>query len=175
MKKYQDFSSIMGALILLFYGVILSFSIIPNLKVGICIFYLLYAITHMISYIFYRHEKEFSNILLFIIGILFLGIGIFVDFMKEPRIFSMMVLGWTLLVSLVKLKKADYFHDRKNRLWLVEVTCLVLFLISEILFCFQLHNEENIIMAFLGYSIYVVGIFELLESILILVTKGKIK
>lgn len=175
MKKYQDFSSVMGAIILLFYGVILSFSVITDLKWGISIFYLLYALTHAISFIFYRKEKEFSNLFLFIIGILFFVISIYGNFLNEPRIFSMFILGWTLLVSLVKLKKADYFHDRKNKLWLVEMTCLVLFLISEILFCIQLDNDREIVMVLLGYSIYTVGIFELLEAILIFVTKGKIK
>ncbi len=175
MKKNQDFVSMMKGIIFLFYGVILFFNFIPNLKWSIILFFLLFMSLHFMTFFFSKKENEYSNLFLGIIGVFFTLISFFGDFTKNPQIFSIVFLSFALLVSFVKLKKADYFHDRKNKLWLIEMACLILFLISEILFCLQLHHQEEIILIFFGYNVFTISAFELLESLLILTTKGKLK
>ena len=65
-------------------------------------------------------------------------------------------------MSLIKLKEADYYHDRKNKLWLSNIISLVLFIISGILTTLNLYCTNDVQILILGFFFMINGILELM-------------
>lgn len=88
---------------------------------------------------------------------------------------ALSLLVWILVITLVKLKKADYYHDHKSRVWCIEVGFLVMFLLSGVLTCLNFYNQVETQILVLGYFVLICGILEVQESLLLYLTKGKLK
>lgn len=89
----------------------------------------------------------------------------FFDPSSSPRVLGIFLIAWILLMSLTKLKKADYYHDRKDRMWKYSASNLGLFIIAGLLTSINLAYgiESQIIV--LGYFMLIHGILELYEPI----------
>jgi len=120
-------------------------------------------------------QKDYTNFFAFLISII-LCIGSFIwDFTGTPRILALTLLIWILVIALVKLKKADYYNDRKSKVWCMEVALLLMFLLTGVLTCLNFAYESKTQIIVLGYFIFISGIFEVVESLLLYLTKGKLK
>ena len=120
------------------------------------------------------HTKEYSHFLLGIMGVIAFGISYLTPVWNTTKSFSFFLLMNALLISFIKLKKADYFHDRKNILWRVELSFLLLYLLTTILLCVNLANTNDILILLFGFYIYILGVIEFMEA-LIANLRGKLK
>ncbi len=94
---------------------------------------------------------------------------------KSPKNLAITILIWTMFLSLIKLKKADMYHDRKSKLWTSQIFFLGIFMISGILTSINfLYGIEAQILIF-GYFIFISGILSFLEPFLAYLTKDKLK
>ena len=76
-------------------------------------------------------------------------------------------------MSLIKLKKADYYNDRKNKAWILEIITLILFILSGLLTTINLYYENDIQILVLGYFYLIHGILELVDPIALFLKDSK--
>ena len=91
----------------------------------------------------------------------------YLDINKVPWYLALCLLIWIILLSLIKLKKGDYYNDRKNKMWIFEVICLVLFILTGLLTTMNLYYENDIQVLVLGYFFLIHGLLELFDPIVI--------
>ena len=70
---------------------------------------------------------------------------------------------WTILIALTKLKKADYYHDRKDRMWKLRLFTLVTFILISVLTSINLANENVTII--IGFYFTINGLLEMFDPI----------
>ncbi len=178
MKSDKFLGSVLGSFFLILYGTFLlcsSYISFSNIKVFISLFFLFYGLFHLLAYLIDTKEKEYSNLWLVFIGLVLAILSFYwIDF-SISKSFAFLILGFSFFVSIVKLKKADYFHDRKSKFWMFVVSELLLFLLFSILTSLHFFYEESVLIIVLGFYVFGVGIFEFFESFILLLTKGKLK
>ena len=126
---------------------------------------------------FFKHwqSKEYSSYFLFFISMLLFICSFLWNLTATPKIFALSLLSWVLFASFAILKRADFFHDRKSKIWCLEVALLICFFLGGILTCanFAFNTETSILL--LGYFCFMYGVLELQQNLMIYLTKGKIK
>jgi len=177
MKKEKFLGNVIGAFLLVIYGSFLLCSSLisfQNIKWIVTIFFILYSISHLVTFIFLK-QKEYSSLFLCGEGILASVICVFLNITESPKHFAIFLLIFTILNAIIKLKKADYYHDRKNKIWTILVSELLFFLLLSILISINLHFETPVLIVIFGFYVFFIGVFEFLEGLLLNITKGKIK
>ena len=76
-------------------------------------------------------------------------------------------------MSLIKLKKADYYNDRKNKFWILEIVTLILFILTGLLTTINLYYENSIQILVLGYFYLIHGILELVDPLTMYLNEKK--
>ena len=66
---------------------------------------------------------------------------------------------WLGISSLIKLKKADFYHDRDNKMWILRLFILFVFLTTGLIFSLNLMYENSV-------QILIIGCFFLINSLL---------
>lgn len=146
-----------------------------DLHVFLPLFFFVYALIHIVLFGVHYKDKEYSDLLLGIEGIVF-GLGtVFLDVFETPKYLAFSILLWTLFWGLIKLKKADYFHDRKSKHWLVSVVSLLLFFAISVVVSMNLAYEVSVQILVIGFYLLFLGVFELYEAMFLSLTKGKLK
>ena len=178
MKSEKSFISFITSIGLIFYGAFLlctSLFHLSDFRIYVTIFFGLYGVLHLMDYLFAENKKEYTPLLSGVLGILFGGVGIFYNYVEDPKNFAMAILLFALLLCFIKLKKADYFHDRKSKFWLIEVASLIFFLLLSILISMNLNFSENVLFLIFGFYSFFIGVFEFFETLFFQLTKGKLK
>ena len=167
MKKKQKIDMYI-ALFLIFIGVILLLMPIlgvTNLKwlsVGI---FSLYTVLNIIQFLLTKESKDYEGIHTAIASLIVLIASIIFNPQNSPRTLAMLLMIWIVLMSLTKLKKADYYHDRKDRMWKYSALNLGLFILSGILTSINLAYSNEVQIIILGFFMLIHGILELFEPI----------
>lgn len=86
---------------------------------------------------------------------------------EQAKYLALAVLIWITLMALVKLKKADYFHDCHNKLWILEIFNLGLFILVGILTSINFYYNSQVQILILGYFFLINGILEVIEPLII--------
>ncbi len=178
MKKEKFLWDIVGAVLLLLYSSFLLLSPmfgIQEIKLFVAIFFAIYGSVHFIESITFWQAKEYSHLLLGVLGTVGFWTVYLSDIINTTKHFALFLVAFTLFGSLIKILKADYFHDRKNIFWRVEISFLLLFLLSTVLVCFNLAYESSILLLILGFYFFLIGMIELFEAILLNLMKGTLK
>jgi len=178
MKKEKFLENVVISMIIIFYGAfVLLSSLIKFYDFGLMfsLFFFLYGILHLIAFKLNSEKKEYSNLLIGITSILFGAGAILLKIIENPKYLAMFILLWAFLVSLIKLKKGDYFHDRKSKLWYIEISNLIIYLLSSILFSLNLALENHSLILLFGFFVFVIGILDFFEGLILNLTKGKLK
>lgn len=151
---------------------LLKWTFFLELFVGTMVFY---AIINAIEFFLTMKSKDYTSAFTCLASLVIGIVGYVFKVTETPKYLALALLIWLLFLSLIKLKKADMYHDKKSKMWQFETALLFLFVITGILtsinFLFGL--EANIIV--FGYFILITGIFEFLDPFLAYLTKGKIK
>ena len=151
---------------------LLKWTFFLNLFVGTMIFY---ATINAILFLITMKSKDYTSAFTCLASLVVGIFGYVFKVTETPKYLAISILVWTLFLSLIKLKKADMYHDKKSKMWQFETVLLFLFVITGILTSinFLFGVETNIIV--FGYFILITGIFEFLDPFLAYLTKGRIK
>ena len=68
-------------------------------------------------------------------------------------------------MTIIKFVKADYYNDRRDRMWKFRIVTLVLFVIVAILTSIALNYNSNVQVLVVGYFFLIHGILELTDPI----------
>lgn len=107
------------------------------------------------------NENVFLTITASSVGIINVLLNVFV----EPSMaLSISLMVFTLGIILVKLFTMDYYHDRENGFWYVELIYLIIFTAVGIITSCNLFNDSILQTIMLGYYFIIVGVLESLKA-----------
>lgn len=164
-KQKVDFSV---AMILLFIGIILTFlPLILNIKINIItlILFISYAIINLVQYILTRKNKDYEGLFTFFISLATAILTIIFDVNKSPNTLAMIMMFWVTLMSLIKFKKVDYYHDRRDRMWKLRIFTLFLFIIAGISTSVNLAHTSSVQTIIIGFFMIIHGMLELFDPV----------
>lgn len=169
MKKKQIVDLVTSVFLIVCGSILLLFPLFHFVKVksifiGVLV---VYAILNMIKYILTSKSKDYEGLFTCLASIIVLVVAIYLDINKVPWYLALCLLIWIILLSLIKLKKGDYYNDRKNNMWILEIICLVLFILAGLLTTMNLYYENDIQVLILGYFFLIHGILELFDPLVI--------
>ena len=161
-KEIVDLASNLILLILSFAILLFPIFKITNIKLILGLIFGFYAFIKLISFIFVLKSKDYENLYTSIIS---LGcfIAIFLINLTSKNI-ALLLLVWALFMSLIKLKKADFYHDRKNKMWMLRILILLVFITISILTSMNLVFSE-LTTVLLGYYFLINSLLDTIDPL----------
>ena len=135
---------------------------------------LFYTIVSLGKFLLTKESHDYEGILTSLSSLLIGSLALFFN-SNDTLNLALLFFGWVMLESFIKLKKADYYNDRKSKLWILEISFLAIFILLGILTSINLNYENDTKVLLLGYFFFTHGILELIDPIIIYLTKEKIK
>mgnify|MGYP005789540701 CR=1 FL=1 len=165
MKKKELVDLIASISLMLIAVVIL---LLPTFKVNDLSFILktifgFYALIKFTQFILILKEKDFESLFTCLISLGALISLFLIDFTTKNMVLVLMI--WMALMCLIKLKKADFYHDRKNRMWVLRLFILFAFLTSGLLTGLNLYYEESVQTIIVGFFFLINGILDIVDPI----------
>lgn len=138
---------------------------VNNVKVLFIVVLALYGIINLVQFILTIKDKDYEGLFTAIASVVTIIIAAFTDLKTVPLNLAMTLFVWISFMSLIKLKKIDYYHDRKRKIWLLRMITLVLFILSGLLSVINLYYESEVQILILGFFFFIHGILELVDPI----------
>ena len=140
MKKKELYSFLSN--ILLFVIGALIFIFCDNLKLGLCVLFAFNALFKFMN-LFNMNNKDYEDLFGCILTVIAFIMLFYFDLIIKNVILIFLI--WLGLMSLVKLKKADYYHDRKDNMWIFKIFSLFIILSLGLIISLNLQtNDVNI-------------------------------
>lgn len=167
MKKKQQVDLIVGLLLTLYAVIVILLPLfhVSDIRLILLTTFLYYTIINVVRFIVLRKTKDFEGLHYAISSI---GMLIATLLVKEgsPYKVSLLLFAWIALNSLAKLKKADYYHDRKDRMWKFGLLDLGLFLLTGVLASINLAYPGEVQILVVGFFLFTNGILEIFDPII---------
>lgn len=138
---------------------------VTNVKAVFIFVIALYGVSHIIKNFLIINANDFSGFRTAASSIIALVLMLFLDINDSPWNLALILFIWIILISLTKLKESDYYHDRKNKLWELNIVNLVLFILTGILTSVNLYYTGDIQILVLGFFFLINGILELMDPL----------
>ncbi len=156
-KEIVDFISSLSLMILTCVVLLLPTFGIDNVKLVLTIIFGFYTLIKLSSFILIIKEKDYESLLT---GAISLAGLIAIHYMElSTKNLALILLIWLGVSSLIKLKKADFYHDRENKMWILRLFILFVFLTTGLIFSLNLMYDSSV-------QIIMIGSFFLVNSIL---------
>jgi len=175
MKKKQKVDLIVAILLII---TVIIFTILSNFKVLsldkiLIAFMFIYAAINFVQFVLTKESKDYEglyeSILSVIVGILALVFNLFTNTLE----LAVTLFAWITLMSLIKFKKCDYYHDRNNKMWIIKIVTLLLFIVTGIITCINLYYSKSIQILVIGLFFYVHGILEIIDPLTVYLMENK--
>lgn len=175
MKKKQKVDLIIDTLLIIMGVLIIIGSNLKilNLEIILFISMVLYATINLIQFIVTKKSKDYEGLYESVLSYVIAVVGIVFNLFTNTLELALILFSWVTLMSLIKLKKCDYYHDRNNRMWIIKVVTLILFIITGIITCFNLYYSKNIQILIIGIFFYIHGILEIIDPLTIYLMENK--
>lgn len=165
MKKKELVDLITGISLMLLAGVIL---LLPTFKVNDLSFILktifgFYALIKLTQFILILKDKDFESLFTCLISIGALMSLFFIESTTKNMVLILMI--WMGLMCLIKLKKADFYHDKQNKMWILRLFILFAFLTSGLLTGINLYYEASVQTIIVGFFFFINGILDVVDPI----------
>lgn len=138
---------------------------ITNVRMVFIAIIAVYGIIHLIKNFFILEAKDFSGFRTAASCIVALVLMMFMDINDSPWNLALILFIWVILMSLTKLKESDYYHDKKNKLWELNVINLILFILTGVLTSVNLYYTGDVQILVLGFFFLINGILELMDPL----------
>ena len=168
MKPKQKIDVISATLLLIVGIAVLvtpRFIEIKNVKAICVVVFSAFAIINLIKFFINKDSKDIEGLITFFANLVTILAIAFVKTENIPMDLSIILMIWIILMSLIKLKKADYYHDRRDRMWKLNVFMLVLFIITGLLTAINLAYESSVQLIVIGFFFFVNGILQMIDPI----------
>ncbi len=136
-----------------------------NVKIVFMTIITLYGVIHLIKNLLILKTKDYSGFLTFFTSLVILILILKLDIVDNPLNLALILFIWIILMSLIKLKESDYYHDRKNKLWELNIINLLLFILTGILATVNLYCTSEVQILVLGFFFLINGILELMDPL----------
>lgn len=136
-----------------------------NVKNIFIIIISIYGIIHLIKNFYTLDTKDYSGFSTSGASLFILILLMFLDINDSPWNLALVLFIWVILMSLIKLKESDYYHDRKSKLWVLNIINLILFILCGVLTSVNLYYTGDIQILVLGFFFLINGILELMDPL----------
>lgn len=169
MKQKQKIDLIIGIILILLSIIVLLLPIwrFTNVKFIFSGILIIYAIANFIKYFLTKKTKDIEGLLTTIVSILITVCLLTFDLTSKPLRLAFTLFAFVVLMSLIKINKADYYHDRRNKMWLLKIVNLVLFIISGFLASISLYYSSSVQVIVIGFFFLIHGALEVFDPIVI--------
>ena len=100
------------------------------------------------------------------------NIWIFISgFLSYPAL-ALILMIWMGLMSLIKLKKADFYHDRENKMWILRLLILFIFIASGLLTSINLFYDNSVQILLIGYFFLVNSVLDTISPLVEYISRG---
>lgn len=144
-----------------------------NLKIIFIVIMALYALIHLVKNLFILESKDYSGFITGAISLLTIILLFALDINDSPWNLALIIFIWVILMSLNKLQESDYYHDRKNKLWVLNIVNLLLFILCGIITAVNLFYTEDIQIVILGFFFLIHGILEMMDPLVAYILEKK--
>lgn len=167
MKRKQIVDSVTAVLLIVIGSVVLIFPLlnIINVKyifIGVLTFY---GIMNLIQFLLTSKDKDYEGLFTMFASIVALLIIALRSPDLTPLDLALTLFIWMSLMSLIKLKKCDYYHDRHKNIYILKIITLILFILSGLLTVINLYYQAKVQVLVLGFFYFIHGILELVDPI----------
>lgn len=138
---------------------------IMNVKVIFMVVLGIYGLMNLIQFILTRKDQDYEGLFTMIASLIVLIMVAYLNVSKVPWYLALALFTWIILMALIKLKKADYYNDRKNKVWILKVITLILFVLAGLLTTINLYYSNDIQILVLGFFFLVHGMLELFDPL----------
>ncbi len=166
MKKKQKVDCVVGLAYLLVGVLYLLFPLyhINDIKIVNIVMFSIMSIISLIQFIINKNTKDYTGLFNCLVNVGFILLMIFIN-IKIVRNFSLCLLTWVTLEAFVKFKKCDYYNDRRDRMWKINIVLLIIFIVSGILASINLNYSADVKIIVIGFTLFINGILEFIDPI----------
>ncbi len=167
MKKKQKVDMSIAILLILIGVVLLILPLfnINNIKWLNTGIFALYTILNSIQFILTKESKDYEGLHSALGSVVVLIANLVINPVNNPKTLAMLLMSWIIFMSLAKLKKMDYYHDRRDRMWKIRAFNLSLFILAGVLACINLAYDRSVQIIVIGFFMLIHGILELFDPI----------
>lgn len=141
---------------------LVNFLNVKNIFLGVLI---IYAILNFIKFLLTFKSKDYEGLLTFLASVVTIIVALKVDISLKPWNLAITLFVWIIMMSLIKLKKSDYYNDRNSKMWIIKIANLILFIVAGILATINLYYTVDIQILVLGFFFFINGILELVDPL----------
>lgn len=166
--KYKQKVDLVIAVFLIIIGIvllILPLFNITNLQVIFIIVMALYSVINLVQFILTIKDKDYEGLFTALVSVSAIFASCYLDITEKPVNLAIILMLWITLMSVIKLKKSDYYDDRNNKMWKLRIVSLALFMVIGFLTSINLYYEEYIRVIVLGYFFFIHGVLELIDPV----------
>ena len=147
----------------------------PNML--LYVIFSIYALVKIIEVIITRNNNSDYEDIFTAIACALAAISGFKFINYEPAmVLSITLVSWVGIMAIIKLIKLDFYHDRENGMFYVNLTTFSLFLLLGLLTSINLYFSETVQILMLGFFFVINGLLNLAEDgIRILVSRNSVK
>ena len=165
MRKKELIDLITGISLMLIAAIVL---LLPSFKVNDLSFILkmifgFYALIKFVQFILIMKDKDYESLFTSIVSLVSL-ISLFIIEPSNKHLILVLMI-WMGLMCLVKLKKADFYHDRKNKMWILRLFILFAFLTTGLLTGMNLYYESSVQTIIIGFFFFINGILDIIDPL----------
>lgn len=175
MNRKQIVDLTIAIFLILCGTVLLIFPLVNFVNVKIIFMSVLgfYGIMNLIQFLLTKKEKDFEGLLTTIASIIVIIVAWKLNINEVPWYLAIALFVWIILMSLIKLKKADYYNDRKNSIWILKIVTLIVFILIGLLSTINLYYSSEVQIIVLGFFFLLHGVLELLDPLTIYLVEKK--
>lgn len=151
---------LVGSLVLIFP--LLKIINVKYIFIGVLTFY---GIMNLVQFILTSKDKDYEGLLTMIASIISLILLGFLDVNNNPMNLALSLFSWIIMMSLIKLKKTDFYHDRHKKIWILKLVTLILFVIIGFLSVINLYYQAEVQVLVLGFFYFIHGVLELIDPL----------
>lgn len=172
MKK-KSRTPIVLAILLIIIGVfILSLPILDlvNIRLTLLLTFGSIAFFNLTSYLITYKDKDLESLLTCIVSVIISFLIGYLNLSIAGNV-AIILMIWVAFISLVRLKKADYYNDRRNKLWIIQMVSLAIFILTGLITSINLSYSSTIQTLMFGYFFLINGILELVDPLVLYIGK----
>ena len=178
--KLRDRTNIIVSFVLVLMGILML--IIPFLgfmepNTILYVTFSVYALVKIIEVIIVKsHNGDYEDVLTAVACALAAISGFKFASFDPPMVLSITLASWVGIMSIIKLIKLDYYHDKENGMFYVNLVTFSMFLLLGLLTSINLYFNETVQILMIGFFFVINGLLNLAEDgIRILVSRNSIK
>lgn len=175
MNKKIKIDMIVSAILIIIGGITMLMPLLNfnNIKIIFISIMTIYVISNIINYILVKDSKDTEGLYTAFISLLSIGLVLILDISAKPVYLAIVLLVWALGMALVKLKKADYYHDRKDAQWILHIVLLFIFILVSLLTTINLYYSNEIQLLMLGNFFLINGILDICDPLICYIKEQK--